>query len=1379
MRPNTAKNDHDVLAATQVTAPHAVLVGDPNYRLANVAEPVWALWREEVARLGGTSSLVHFVDAPRTRIELSTTHPGGLARFITGKTTLLSSLIRDDLALRAAKAAAGAIAAKGVELATARGIDAIHLGIGLAEWQADGESFCAPILLRPLAIRRYGTDFELRLRGTAMLNPELARALDEQFSIQLDAAGFAALAQSDGSFTPNPVIDRLRGLTSHLEWFNVSPRLIVSSFADVAPRLRADASDLAHPILDALAGNTNARWRIESGFAPVTLRDQDLRAPETDTLLLDADAEQETVVAHITAGNSVVVRTLPGTGGTQTIVNAVGSLVAQNKRVLVISPRRASLGGIAARFADVGLAGIAVSPSTLRRDVIRSITRAERAAKPNVSEVDDALVRLRKVLLDYRSAIARPDSGAAVSVLDCLTELSRLSMLPEAPSTTVRLSRHAIEGMAVSREKAAKAIVQAADLGEFKYGPEDSPWYGASFSTSEDAATAHSLAKRLHHIELPRLLVRAGEVIGATHMRPFENITQLGVYLRLLTDIRDTLDKFLPVVFDRSLAELIAATASRRDSPEMSGSNRRRLRRLAKEYVRPGVHIGDLHDNLVRIQQQRMMWQRYVAAGAPPEIPTGIADLQVAWQRVEQDLASLDRPRHIGVPSEQLVNLPIDDLGVRLSQLAAESDVLNNLQERAEIRQMLRTLELDQLMADLAGRHVPSEQVASELELAWWQSTLESLLEHDRALLGANTSVLDRLEEDFRLVDDAHTKFAAGVLSWQLAENWKIGLVDHPDEALALKTTLQRGEMTATALQQAAPHLSRSIAPIWLASPYEVDRIDDQMTFDCVVLVDAGALTLAESVNSIRRAKQVVAFGDPVTQTPAAFQIAIADDFARTEKALDELELEQLHSESALARLAGLLPTLQLTRSYRAGGEDLAELVNRRFYADRIESLPWAGSFLGHPSLRLYFVEGGTGLPDVHSGAVESVDAEVDKVVELVMHHATTRPQESLMVITASAAHVVRVQQGVVAAIARRPELVDTVLGDRAEPFTVTTIDQAVAESRDRVIFSIGFGRTPHGRVLSDFGSLGRPGGERLLAVAMTRARRSMDIVTCFESSDIDESRMNYGAVALAAVLDDIHERVADRAAVESGTQHPSSQDDPLLVDLARRLRLHGLRVELGHRGKLPLVVSHGGMCLAIETDATLGETTFGVPIIDRDPDVGRADAAGKADSASVVSTVSADPAAGASLRESLRLRPEMLRRLGWHYLRVHAFELFKDPDAVASRIATMLGVAATSMPTPAVPFAPPVTHAPAAPYAPATSQGPAVTPARPSAPVVAPVRPAGAKRSTLAPGLEDTVMTSAGRSSSRPTAGRKFEPITEPITIVEHRTDPRADPRS
>lgn len=1213
-------------AEKQVTAPHALSLGDPRYTAANIAEPTWAGWREQISEVGGLSPLLHFVDNPRTRIELSATHPGGLAQFITGQKTLLSSLIRDDVALRSARVAAAEIASKGLELSTSRGIDAVHLGIGIAEWQHDDQEFRAPVLLRPLAIRRYGRDFEVKLLGAPFLNPELAHALQEQCGIVLDADAFVALAEHDGSFKPNTVIDRLRGLTSHLPWFNVQPRLVVSSFAGVGRRMLVDAAQLQHPILDALAGNPGARWSVGESYAPVEPQHPDDRAPETDTLLLDADSEQESVIAQIAAGNSVVVKTLPGTGSTQTIVNALGCLVNQNKRVLVVSPRRSSLQGIAQRLGDIGLPGFAVSPSTLRRDIIRSIGRNEKARAPQIGDVDDALVRLRKVLLDYRVAIARRDPAIGISVLDCLTELSRLALLPTPPSTTARLSRGSVERLIDNRDAAARAMVQAATLGEFRYGPGDSPWYGATFPTSETATGAHQLAKRLSGEEVPRLIERAAELISTTHMRPFESITELGTYLRLLTDIRDTLDKFQPVVFDRSLSELIAATAARKDSPEMSGANRRRLKKLAKEYQRPGVSVGDMHESLVRIQQQRLLWQRYVAAGVPPRVPAGIAAVQVAHQQVAADLASLDIPLGVTDSQQQLVNLPIAALLDKLAGLAAESDALANLQERTKLRTTLQDLQLDPLLTDLSLRHVPEDEVAAELELAWWKSALESLLEADRALLGANTGVLDRLEADFRLVDEAHASGSAQLLAWQLAENWSIGLVDWPEEAAQLKRALRRDSITSQQLHEAAPHLSRTIAPVWIASPYEVDLITDSMSFDTVIILDAGATTLAETVGAIRRARQTVAFGDPVTQTPAPFEISITGE-NETPDAASDSALEDTHADSALARLGTLLPTLTLTRSYRAGGEDLAELVNRRFYAGKIESFPWAGSFLGHGSLRLDYVENGSGLPDEQSGAVESVDAEVDRVVELVIEHAATRPKESLMVITASEKHAVRVQQAVLGALSGRAELSEFVLSDRTEAFAVSTIEHAVAQSRDRVIFSIGYGRTPHGRVLSDFGALGRPGGERLLAVAMTRARRGMTIVTCFEPADIDESRMEHGAIALAEVLADVTARTSRESLPDDS--------DPMLVDLARRLEKRGLRVALGHRGKLGLVTSYGGKCLTIETDMVLQ---------------------------------------GASLRESLRLRPELLRRLGWHYLRVHAFELFNNPDAVADRVIGMLG---------------------------------------------------------------------------------------------------------
>lgn len=1205
---------------------------EADWRRGDPAAPVRDHWRAELAGVGGRSPLLFFVDDPTTRLELSTTHPGGLARFITGANTLLSQLIRDDIALRAARLAADRIAAKGLELSSTRGIDAIRLGIGLASWTGPEGEHCAPILLRPLAIRRYGRDVELKLRGEAVLNPALARALEAQFGIALDPRAFVALSDADGTFKPNAVIDQLRALTGHLPGFAVQPRLLVSAFAEVADGLVADAVDLEHPVLDALAGNATAKWALDEGQHPVEVIDADLRDPSTDSLLLDADAEQEHVIAQIAAGNSVVVTTMPGTGGTQTIVNALGALVGQGKRVLVVSPRRGSLTGISRRLTDIGLPGVAVSPRTLRRDLLRAITRNERASAPDVSEVDEAMVRLRSVLLDYREALTRADPVLGVSVLDCVTELSRLALLPDPPATTARLDRETVERLALDRAPAATTMIEAAKLGEFRYGPADSPWYGADFATGDDAAAAHLLAQRLHGESVPWLLVRAQELIGATRMRPFESIAELGVYLRLLADIRDTLDRFVPAVFDRSLAELVAATAPRRETPEMSAGDRRRLTHLAKEYVRPGMHVRDLHAALDAIQRQRILWQRFVAAGVTPEVPTGIAEVQAAWSHVAADLESLDAPLGRVSRETSLLGLPLHELGEVLGGLAADSDALVNLQERSELVGVLRALDLDALITDLANRHVPEAQVAAELELSWWRSALDSLLAHDRALLGAKTDVLERLEADFRLVDEAHVAGSAQGLAHRLAEAWKIGLLDWPDEAAALKHALRSEDVAPADLQRAAPHLSRSLAPVWLASPYEIDAVPPETAFDALVLVDAGAVTVAETVGAIRRAKQVVAFGDPVTQTPVPFTTGLggADDATARP---DTRILDELHARSAMSRLAQVLPGLALTRSYRAGGEDLAELVNRRFYGGAIDALPWAGSFLGHGSLVLDYVDDGTGLPDPVTGAVESVDAEVQRAVELVIQHVESRPQESLMVVTASEKHAARVWKAVSEAMSGRPELSEFVLSDRAEPFDVLPIERAVAQSRDRVVFSVGFGRTPHGRVLSDFGPLGKPGGERLLAVAMTRARRSLVIVTCFRPSDIEDGRLGHGAVALGEIL----EEVAARRASE-----PLPDDsDPMLVDLARRLETRGLKVALGHRGKLGLVAANGGMCVVVETDTVL---------------------------------------LGRSLRESLRLRPEVLRRLGWHYARVHAFELFSDPDAVADRIARLAGLQVTTL---------------------------------------------------------------------------------------------------
>lgn len=100
-----------------------------------------------------------------------------------------------------------------------------------------------------------------------------------------------------------------------------------------------------------------------------------------------------------------------------------------------------------------------------------------------------------------------------------------------------------------------------------------------------------------------------------------------------------------------------------------------------------------------------------------------------------------------------------------------------------------------------------------------------------------------------------------------------------------------------------------------------------------MILADAGALSVAESASALRRGRQIVAFGDPVTQRPTPFEIA-ADRDPSDEPIADPDE------RSVFERLAEIVPVETLTRSYRAGGEDLAELVNEAFYGARSSRSP-------------------------------------------------------------------------------------------------------------------------------------------------------------------------------------------------------------------------------------------------------------------------------------------------------------------------------------------------------------------------------------------------------------------------------------------------------
>src|SRR5690606_26730782 len=103
--------------------------------------------------------------------------------------------------------------------------------------------------------------------------------------------------------------------------------------------------------------------------------------------------------------------------------------------------------------------------------------------------------------------------------------------------------------------------------------------------------------------------------------------------------------------------------------------------------------------------------------------------------------------------------------------------------------------------------------------------------------------------------------------------------------------------------------------------------------------------------------------------------------------------------------------------------------------------------------------------------------------------------------------------------LSHHPDVAAFVSAAGPQGFFVKTAEHASGDTRDAIILSVGFGRTPHGRVLHSFGPVSAGGGERLLISATTRARQRLSVVAAFGADDLDPERLSAPGARLLRLL--------------------------------------------------------------------------------------------------------------------------------------------------------------------------------------------------------------------------------------------------------------------
>ncbi|MFI7481789.1 hypothetical protein ACH9EU_05160 [Kocuria sp. M1R5S2] len=1229
-------------------------------------------WTRQMDAYTGPDTLLDFNQVDNVCIDLTVANTSGQAQLLMGRPTRLSTIVHEPEPYAVATRAARSLRTKIHELSVHHGLDAAYLAAGTASWLAlpkgadptgaGQRRWIAPVLLAPLTLkpRPELDDFELQLVGPARLNPAMVRRLAADHGVDLAAEDLARLAYGTRRLDPAPALETLRTVASSVPGMHVQHRLLVSTFADLHDR-PADLSVVARTAVvrdlarlkDPAVGRLPQVREITDEAPPLDERD-----PSDELLLLDADGSQQEVLDLAARGHSFVVTTPPATGQLDTAVNTVGTLVSAGRTVLVLGERRTTLAAFSRRMDGLGL-GTAVLPLTsqlsdadVAQQLIRAVARNERAERPDLRELHETLRSSRDLLAEHVRSLHTVRARWSVSPYRAVQALAELTSRRPAPATAVRFPRSVLDSL-TDRDDVVDRLERAADLGAFDAETLAGPWTGARLVNEDESRQAHRLAQSLL-LELTTLETGMRHVLATSGLRAGRSVPEWGRQLRLLQEVQDTLTRFTPDIYDRSVTDLVAATAGsgwrREHGIEMTGLQRARLRKAAKEYIRHGVHLSDLHSALLRVQSERERWLEWSGTPAHPVVSDRVEELAAVHARFVEDLEGLAIALEGSPTGAGLLALPIDRLRETLDRLINDEANLARLPERTVLLDELRGRGLGELVDDLVRRTVPGAQVRDEFELAWWQSTLEAMVSGDDFLPMPDGHALRRAESTFRRADAAHVASGAPRLLWELAERWRRGVRRSPRAGAGLREMLRAGSAPLEKLGDSAGELVGSLVPVWTASPLVLSAaLPEDHVFDAVVVLDAESSPLAAVLPAITRTRQVIAFGDPRLGRPQPFTVAPTAPPVPGAHPVVEVD-------SAFDALARVVPERSLRTVYRSMDDRLFRYLDERFYGGRLNRLPHGESVTGStPALEVEHVPDGVGALTAGIEGIQAPAAEVRRVVELVFEHALRHPRHSLAVVTASAVHAARIAEAVRRRMRDEPAAA-AFFAPGPESFRVVDLHRAAGIVRDTVIFSLGFGKTANGRTVPYLGALSERHGQEFFVLGMTRARHTTRIVTSLLPDEVERKGLQHGARDFFRVLA-VH--LGQDAVPDEDAR--ATREDPLLGDLARRLADRGASVRLGGPGGIDLVawaetesVSAGAV---LDGRDRRGDGPLRIPV------------AGQSDGSAA--------AAALSVRERSRLRPQRLERTGWNYLTLWTIEVFTDPDTVADLIRRYLGLPA------------------------------------------------------------------------------------------------------
>ncbi len=496
----------------------------------------------------------------------------------------------------------------------------------------------------------------------------------------------------------------------------------------------------------------------------------------------------------------------------------------------------------------------------------------------------------------------------------------------------------------------------------------------------------------------------------------------------------------------------------------------------------------------------------------------------------------------------------------------------------------------------------------------------------DRDRLVADYARLDR-----QLVHDAAHRVMAAANA--LRPNAILGVAAIISQEAQKK---RRHMPVANLLAKTAP-VTQAVKPCFMMSPLSVSQyLAPDMHFDVVIFDEASQVRPCDAVNALYRGRAMIVAGDQKQLPPTSF-------FEQTTDAGDEWVEEapaEYDSVLDLAKGAGAFRSLSLRWHYRSRHEHLITFSNHAFYGGDLVTFPSPTETAEDLGVEFIGVDG-----EYRRGTTRDNPIEAYAVAERVFAHAE-RGARSIGVVAFSEAQASLIEE-VLRRDERREKYAELFTGDRLQSLFVKNLENVQGDERDIIVFSVGYGPDEHGKLTMNFGPMNREGGWRRLNVAITRARRRVEVICSFAPEKLASD--NRGVDALRRYLEFAQRGPVALAVTETEGAEPES---PFEEAVLRTLRAQGHTVvaQVGTAGyRIDLAVRHpdhpGRFALGIECDGAMYHSSK----VARDRD---------------------------------RLREQVLAGLGWTLHRIWGPSWYRDQPGEERRLAEAIERALLEAPT-------------------------------------------------------------------------------------------------